>query len=51
MNGAREQTWYHTLEPPGGEVTPGIFDLRPYVARYGIAERLHSMRTLECMSW
>jgi hypothetical protein len=25
---AREQTWYRTPELPGGEVTPGICDLR-----------------------
>jgi len=48
---AREQTWYHTLELPGGDVTPGIFDLRPYVARYGIPERLDGMRALEVGTW
>jgi hypothetical protein len=41
---AQEQTWYHTLEMPDGQVTPGIFDLRPYVARYGIPGRLDGMR-------
>lgn len=25
--------WYHTLELPGGVITPGWFDLRPVVAR------------------
>ena len=48
---AREQTWYHTLELPGGEVTPGIFDLRPYIAGYGIPERLDGMRVLEVGTW
>jgi tRNA (mo5U34)-methyltransferase len=48
---AREQTWYHTLELPGGEITPGIFDLRPYVAGYGIPERLDGMRALEVGTW
>ena len=35
------------LEMPDGQVTPGIFDLRPYVARYGIPGRLDGMRALE----
>jgi tRNA (mo5U34)-methyltransferase len=48
---AREQGWYHTLELPGGEITPGIFDLRPYVRRYGIPERLDGMRALEVGTW
>ena len=48
---AREQTWYHTLELPGGEVTPGIFDLRPYVPAYGIPERLDGLRALEVGTW
>jgi tRNA (mo5U34)-methyltransferase len=48
---AREQGWYHTLELPGGEVTTGIFDLRPYVRHYGIPERLDGMRALEVGTW
>ena len=32
--------WYHTLELAPGLVTDGMFDLRPYVGRYGIPERL-----------
>jgi tRNA (mo5U34)-methyltransferase len=51
LSRAREQTWYHTLELPGGEVTPGIFDLRPYIAGYGIPERLDGMRVLEVGTW
>jgi tRNA (mo5U34)-methyltransferase len=48
---AREQSWYHTLELPGGQVTPGIFDLRPYVAHYGIPGRLDGVRALEVGTW
>jgi hypothetical protein len=29
LDRAREQTWYRTLELPGGGVTPGIFGVRP----------------------
>jgi hypothetical protein len=36
---AREQTSYHPLELPGGDVTPEIFDLRPYVTAYGLRTR------------
>jgi len=48
---ARERSWYHTLELPGGEVTRGLFDLRPYVPRYGIPKRLHGLRALEVGTW
>ena len=48
---AREQSWYHTLELPGGEVTPGIFDLRPSCRAYGIPERLDGLRALEVGTW
>ena len=44
-------SWYHTLELPGGVVTPGIFDLRPYVPAYGLPERLDGMRALEVGTW
>jgi tRNA (mo5U34)-methyltransferase len=48
---AREHSWYHSLELPGGEVTPGIFDLRPYIPAYGIPERLDGLRALEVGTW
>ncbi len=43
--------WYHTLELAPGVVTPGMFDLRPYVDRYGLPERLDGMRVLEIGTW
>jgi tRNA (mo5U34)-methyltransferase len=47
---ARAMSWYHTLELPGFE-TRGIFDLRPYVDRYGLPERMDGMRALEVGTW
>ncbi len=44
-------SWYHTLELPGGVVTKGIFDLRPYVDRYRLPERLDGLRALEIGTW
>jgi tRNA (mo5U34)-methyltransferase len=48
---ADDLTWYHTLDLPGGQVTEGIFDLRPYVDRYGLPERLDGKRALEIGTW
>lgn len=45
------QGWYHTLELAPGVVTDGMFDLRPYVDRYGIPERLDGQRVLEIGTW
>jgi tRNA (mo5U34)-methyltransferase len=42
-----ELAWYHTQELAPGIVTPGMFDLRPYVDRYGIPEDLSGARVLE----
>jgi tRNA (mo5U34)-methyltransferase len=39
--------WYHTLELPGGVVTPGLYDHRPLVPHYGIPERLDGKRVLD----
>ena len=47
----RERSWYHTLELAPGLVTPGWFDLRPYVDRYGLPERMDGMRALEVGTW
>jgi len=33
-----EIDWYHTQELAPGVVTPGMFDLRPMVGRYGIPD-------------
>jgi tRNA (mo5U34)-methyltransferase len=43
--------WYHTLELPDGVVTEGWFDLRPYVAEYGLPERMEGMRALDVGTW
>jgi tRNA (mo5U34)-methyltransferase len=43
--------WYHKLELGNGIVTPGWFDMRPYVGHYGIPERLDGLRVLEVGTW
>jgi tRNA (mo5U34)-methyltransferase len=48
---ARELRWYHTLELAPGHVTDGIFDLRPFVDRYGLPERMDGMRALDVGTW
>ena len=45
------QRWYHALELAPGRVTEGLFDLRPYVDRYGLPERMDGMRALEVGTW
>jgi len=47
----RETPWYHTLELPGGVVTEGWFDLRPYVEGYGLPDDMSGMRALEVGTW
>ncbi len=42
-----EIDWYHTQELASGMVTPGMFDLRPYVGRYGIPADLSGTRVLD----
>lgn len=39
--------WYHTQELGPDLVTPGMFDLRGYVDRYGIPDRLDGLRVLD----
>lgn len=39
--------WYHTQELGPGLTTPGMFDLRPYVGRYGIGADLTGKRVLD----
>lgn len=39
--------WYHTQELAPGLVTPGMFDLRPYVDKYGIPADLSGVRALD----
>jgi tRNA (mo5U34)-methyltransferase len=48
---AAEIGWYHTLELAPGVVTDGMFDLRPWVDRYGLPQRLDGMRVLDIGSW
>lgn len=42
-----EFDWYHTQELAPGVVTPGMFDLRPYVDRYGLPDDLRGARVLD----
>ena len=39
--------WYHTLDLPGGVVTPGEYDLRPTVARLPLPVDMTGMRALD----
>src|SRR5687767_11626983 len=39
--------WYHTLDLPGGVVTPGEYDIRPVVDRLPIPARLEGARCLD----
>jgi len=48
---AGEIGWYHTLELAPGHVTPGMFDLRPLLDRYGLPERLDGKRCLDVGTW
>lgn len=43
--------WYHTIELRPGETTDGMFDLRPYVPRYGLPESLAGKRCLDVGTW
>lgn len=43
--------WYHSMELRPGEVTEGMFDLRPYVERYGLPETLAGKRCLDVGTW
>jgi tRNA (mo5U34)-methyltransferase len=44
---ARAISWYHTLELAPGLTTQGEFDLRPWVARYGLPSGLDGQRVLD----
>jgi tRNA (mo5U34)-methyltransferase len=48
---ARARSWYHVLELAPDLVTDGFFDLRPYVDRYGLPDRLDGKRVLEIGTW
>jgi tRNA (mo5U34)-methyltransferase len=47
----RELAWYHTLELAPDLETDGWFDLRPYVERFGLPERMEGMRALDVGTW
>jgi tRNA (mo5U34)-methyltransferase len=44
-------SWYHTLDLAPGLTTPGWFDLRSHVDRYGLPERMDGMRALDIGTW
>ena len=48
---AADVGWYHCLELAPGLVTDGMFDLRPFVDRYGLPERMDGMRALDVGTW
>jgi tRNA (mo5U34)-methyltransferase len=39
--------WYHTLDLGNGLVTPGFYDHRPILERYGLPQRLDGLRVLD----
>ncbi|MGI8460522.1 MAG: class I SAM-dependent methyltransferase [Solirubrobacterales bacterium] len=43
--------WYHSIELAPGRATDGLFDLRPYLDRYGLPERMDGMRALDVGTW
>jgi tRNA (mo5U34)-methyltransferase len=43
----REVDWYHTIELEPGLETEGVYDLRPYVPRYRLPQRMDGMRALD----
>lgn len=43
----QEISWYHTIELPGGVVTPGEYDHRSLVPSYGLPEDMSGMRALD----
>lgn len=43
--------WYHSIELPGGVVTPGEYDHRPLVPYYGIPDDLTGQRVLDVASF
>ena len=43
--------WYHTIELAPGQETEGMFDLRPFVDRYGLPDSLEGKRCLDVGTW
>jgi tRNA (mo5U34)-methyltransferase len=48
---ALQRDWYHAMELAPGVITKGLFDLRPWVDRYGLPDRLDGMRVLDVGTW
>jgi tRNA (mo5U34)-methyltransferase len=42
-----DEPWYHTIELPGGVVTPGLYDHRALVPHYGLPDDLTGKRVLD----
>jgi len=47
----QKQIWYHTIELPGGVVTPGYYDHRTLVPHYGLPADLTGQRVLDVGAW
>ena len=47
----QDRSWYHAIELGDGNVTPGWFDLRPFVPHYGLPDDMSGMRALEVGTW
>ncbi|HEX3874420.1 MAG TPA: class I SAM-dependent methyltransferase [Solirubrobacteraceae bacterium] len=43
--------WYHVVELRPGVLTPGWFDMRPFVPHYGLPDRLDGLRVLDVGTW
>jgi tRNA (mo5U34)-methyltransferase len=43
----RDSSWYHTIELPGGRVTPGFFDHRSVLRHYPFPSEMSGMRALD----
>lgn len=39
--------WYHTIELPGGLITPGLYDLRAALPNFGFPEDMRGMSVLD----
>lgn len=39
--------WYHTIDLGGGLVTPGVYDLRPYLEQFGVPARVDGKTVLD----
>ncbi len=48
---AGQISWYHAMELEPGRKTDAMFDLEPFVHRYGLPERLDGLRCLDVGTW